>query len=140
VDQGGSGIKDPGPGDGHKGGTITVSEVCVYTPEIFGRRSLREGTVKARVSTEIPKKAMFLRQTYKGVGYSMILVVSIPPNVSSPFICNAEVVGSRERETKLFAIIVWLNRLSVTVGMTLVPLGLKVPRVKPLGPILQKRV
>ena len=140
MDQGGSRINDPGPGGGHKGGTITVSEVCVYTPEIAGRRSLREGTVQARVSTGIPKNAMLLRRTYKAVGYSMILVASIPPNVSSPFTCNPVVVGCREMETKLSPITFWLKRLSVTVGMTAVLLGLKVPLVKPLGPILQKRV
>ena len=68
----------------------------------------------------------------------MIFVVSILPNISSPFISIAEVVGSRKIPTKSFGIIFWLKRVSVTVATTLVPSGLKLPRDKTLGPILEK--
>ena len=92
------------------------------------------------MSTERPKRALMLRQTYKEVGSPVILVESIPPNISSPVTADVEVVGCRQTETKLFSIFFCLKRLSVTVEMTLVSLGLRVPFVKPLGPMLQKRV
>ena len=66
------------------------------------------------------------------------MVVSILPNISAPFISDAEVVGSRAIATKLFWIIFWLKRLSVTVGMTVDPSGFKLPRDKTLGPILEE--
>lgn len=47
----------------------------------------------------------------------MNLLVSTPPKVSSPFVMDSEVVGSKEIPTCFAPIIPASNRLSVTVGI-----------------------
>ena len=71
----------------------------------------------------------------------MYLVVSVLPNVSSPFTTDTEVVGSKDTATRFYLILPCEKRLSVTVGMDRMVLGLlvfdTVPSVKSVGPILQ---
>jgi hypothetical protein len=99
------------------------------------------GLCKAKINTESPKKAMLLRQTYKVVIFPMNLLESTPPNVSSPFVTDAEVevVGSKDTATKFSLIVPCSKRLSVTVGMRVLLSGLKELYVRSLGPILQKK-
>jgi hypothetical protein len=66
------------------------------------------------------------------------LVWSVSPNVSSPFLIDDVVVGSKDTETRSDAIAPWLKRLSVTVGMLLFSAGERVPIVRSEGPILHK--
>jgi hypothetical protein len=64
------------------------------------------------------------------------LVESAAPNVSSPFLTDSVVVGSKNTPTRSDGIIPWLKRLSVTVGIGVNMSGDKVPIVKSTGPIL----
>ena len=63
----------------------------------------------------------------------MNLLESVPPKVSSPLVTVSWVVGSKETATTSVEIVPWLKRLSVTVGMLLLPLT--VPWVRSTVPI-----
>jgi hypothetical protein len=65
------------------------------------------------------------------------LVGSVPPNVSSPFLTNFAVVGSKDTETRLDGMAPLLKRLSVTVGTLVFSAGCRAPMVRSTGPILQ---
>jgi hypothetical protein len=68
------------------------------------------------------------------------LLRSVPPNVSSPFLTGeVVVVGSKDTETILDAMVPWLKRLSVTVGIVLFSAGDSVPIVRLAGPMLKKQ-
>jgi hypothetical protein len=67
------------------------------------------------------------------------LLWSVPPNINSPFLTDDVVVGSKDTETILDAMVPWLKRLSVIVGIVLFTAGDSVPMVRSTGPILQKR-
>jgi hypothetical protein len=74
------------------------------------------------------------------VMFPVYLLWSVPPNVNSPFLTNdVDVIGSKDTETILDAMVPWLKRLSVIVGIVLFTAGDNVPRVKSTGPILQKQ-
>jgi hypothetical protein len=73
------------------------------------------------------------------VMFPVYLLWSVPPNVNSPFLTDEVVViGSKDTETISEAMVPWLKRLSVIVGIVLSTSGDSVPRVKSTGPILQK--
>ena len=63
-------------------------------------------------------------------------VVSILPKVSSPFLTNCEVVGSKDTEKRLDGMVRSLKRLSTTVGILAFE-GCRVPTVRVAGPRLQ---
>jgi hypothetical protein len=65
---------------------------------------------------------------------------SVLPNVNSPFSSDDEVVGSKDTATRSDGIVPWLERLSVTVGISLFVSGDKVPIVKSTGPILGNKI
>lgn len=67
----------------------------------------------------------------------MYLVLSVVPNVSSPFMVDSEAEGSKDTAMRFFLIVPCAKRLSVIVGMVLVLSGYRVPNVKSLGPILR---
>ena len=46
------------------------------------------------------------------------LELSVPPNVSSPLLLMVSLVGSKETATKFSAMVPWVNRLPVTVGIS----------------------
>ena len=70
----------------------------------------------------------------------MNLVESVRPNVSSPFLMDETVVGSKDTETSSVAMAPCLKRLCVTVGMLLCLDGNREPNVRLTGPILQRIV
>jgi len=63
------------------------------------------------------------------------LLESVPPKVSSPFVTDADVVGSNETPISSDVIVPCENRLSVTVGIRELVFGLSVPKVRSTGPI-----
>jgi hypothetical protein len=63
------------------------------------------------------------------------LVASVPPKVSSPLVSVSVVVGSKEIPTTTSAIVPWLYRLSVTVGIVVYVSSVRVPSVKSKGPM-----
>ena len=87
------------------------------------------------MSTE-NSRAMFLH-TYAYAIDPVNLVESVSPNVSSPFLTNLAVVGSKDTETRLGGIAPLLKRLSVTVGTLAFVAGCRAPMVRLTGPILQ---
>jgi len=62
---------------------------------------------------------------------------SVAPIVSSPPTTDVEFEGSKENVKRFCLIFRCANRVSVTVGMTVVLSGLRVLNVKFLGPILR---
>jgi hypothetical protein len=62
----------------------------------------------------------------------MNLLASVPPNVISPFVSDAWVLGSNDKENISCGLTPWLKRLSVTVGI--VPPELDVPLERSTGP------
>jgi len=65
------------------------------------------------------------------------LVLSVPPQVSSPFNCSPEelVIGSKETPISWALIVPCEKRLSVTVGISEFVAGDSVSRVRSTGPI-----
>ena len=68
-------------------------------------------------------------------------MVSVAPNVSSPFTTDSEAVGSKDTATRFCLIVPCAKRRSVTVGMVLSLRGYDtVPSVKSVGPILRNKL
>ena len=65
--------------------------------------------------------------------------LSVPPKVNSPFSATTEVVGLNEIPIWFVVMTPCEKRLSVTVGIKLFVLGLRVPSVSETGPMLYDR-
>jgi hypothetical protein len=70
----------------------------------------------------------------------MNFVGSVRPNVSSPFLTDGTVVGSKDIETSSEEMAPQLKRFCVIVGMLVLVAGDREPIVRSTGPILQKVV
>lgn len=64
------------------------------------------------------------------------LLLSVPPQVISPFKSLPVMEGSKETPISWAEMAPWENKLSVTVGMVLEVAGDKVSSVRSTGPIL----
>jgi hypothetical protein len=117
----------------------TVSDGLVDTPELVGRASCCKGTSCPVAGEHRNFGSRLSTHTYMYVMFPVYLLWSVPPNVNSPSLTDDVLVGSKDTETILDAIVPWLKRLSVIVGTVLFTAGDSVPMVRSTGPILQKR-
>jgi hypothetical protein len=95
--------------------------------------------MQPRVSTQI-LQTQLATGTHVNVISPVNFEGSVPPNVSSPFLTELALVGSKDTETKLAEMVPWLKRLSVTVGILSPIDGDSEPTVRFVGPILWKTV